>query len=183
MRGPKTGFVYLFNRSDGAYKIGWSATPQLRVRDFDKPQHSVRLRHVIESTDACWLERALHHAFWHRHIGQEWFRLEPDEVDLFCSFRTCNGIRGLPLWAKRMACENILRSRAIKRFSGRPARKRMVVARFLIGMSVAELADKVGLSDITVQAIEAGICRTTPQRWEAIAAVLGEPAERLAEIL
>jgi DNA-binding XRE family transcriptional regulator len=182
-RRPKPGFVYLIERR-GCHKIGHSADPARRLKDFDKPPGTASLIHAIAANHPWFVERAMQKAFWHFHEKDEWYVLPVEAVALFRSVERCDGPADLPAWASELVRKNILSSnRASTRAHGRPARKRMTAARFLAGLTLAGLADATGLSEMTLGAIEAANHHPPPARWERIAAVLGESAETLSEIL
>lgn len=51
------------------------------------------------------LERYMHQAFSHRRVKWEWFRLEPDDVALFCAAVAVDSIDDLP---SRLVAQRVL---------------------------------------------------------------------------
>jgi hypothetical protein len=79
---PDPRYVYLVAAPDGLHKIGQTYSPIRRLGWLGPKSAGLRLAKAVLVLDATWLERYLHHAFAHRWIRGEWFKLEPSDIAL-----------------------------------------------------------------------------------------------------
>lgn len=80
-RPAKPGYVYLMRAASGIYKIGWSATPEVRVKAIASAMlQPVTLECAIASIDAPSLERAMHLYYAPYRVQGEWFALSDKHV-------------------------------------------------------------------------------------------------------
>ena len=73
------GYIYIVY-SIGRYKIGFSITPQKRVRQIQSP-YPVDLICIIQTDDMLSLENKLHARFDHARKHGEWFELSDEDID------------------------------------------------------------------------------------------------------
>lgn len=76
--------VYLI-ASRGLYKIGLSYRVQRRLREVAPDDPDARVVHSFVSNYARRVESAIHQRYADKHVGKEWFSLDPEEVAEFCS--------------------------------------------------------------------------------------------------
>jgi hypothetical protein len=84
----KDAWVYLIGTREGEYKIGWSHTPEQRIRYVEAPSRGEKeLLHAIRCKDAPKTEKLLHQVFASKHIKNEWFTLTPEDVQWIKSIK------------------------------------------------------------------------------------------------
>ena len=93
------GFIYLirtWSRTEQFFKIGWSRTPNLRIKDL-----RIGCPFPMEIVDVCAgtveKERELHAFYAHRHVTGEWFALTVDEVNHLFDGQERTGVRNIPV--------------------------------------------------------------------------------------
>ena len=91
MRRPKHGVVYLLEDANrtGTYKVGRTESLDTRLADINKVR-PVRLVWYILTNHTLWLERHVMIHWSDCHEEGEWFRLAPEQVRWFRSFRAVN---------------------------------------------------------------------------------------------
>jgi len=78
---PKAGYVYLLQSPSEYYKIGFSATPEDRVKTFkNKLPFEVEYICLIPTDNMKKLEGELHDRFEDRRVDGEWFALTENDV-------------------------------------------------------------------------------------------------------
>lgn len=83
---PKPGFIYLIESEEGSYKIGRAKDMDSRFRGITLClPFKVTLRHSFPSADYIAREAELHRRFADKRLEGEWFRLEPADVEAFCT--------------------------------------------------------------------------------------------------
>lgn len=91
------GYVYLIGVKRGLHKIGKSFQLEKRLKQLSWQEgHRLRIVHRIPTDRMGWLEKFLHHAFSHRRIHGEWFRLSRKEVTLIRAISGANETKDLP---------------------------------------------------------------------------------------
>ncbi len=95
-RDKAAGFVYLIGVVDGCHKIGESTDPDRRLNQFPSMPSQPRVVVRIATADRRWLERCLHLAFRDRHVGGEWFRLAPADVETLTAVGRVDSESDLP---------------------------------------------------------------------------------------
>jgi predicted GIY-YIG superfamily endonuclease len=87
------GYVYLVRASDGAYKIGTSQHPALRMEYLQekKPDVELTLLHLIYCADAYRAESQLHMQYSPKRIKGEWFALNDEDVKEITSIKYIPG--------------------------------------------------------------------------------------------
>ena len=84
--GP--GYVYVFQRpSDGAYKIGLSRQPQVRLVQVRENFPGTELIHLIKTDDMQVLEGKLHSRFVDCRLDGEWFNLDDETIEILKQVR------------------------------------------------------------------------------------------------
>lgn len=84
--------VYLFHLN-GAYKIGVSNCVGARLREVAPGGDYVW---AIESIQPFAVERAIHRKFADKALGGEWFDLDPEDIEAFCSITRAYHVEDLP---------------------------------------------------------------------------------------
>ena len=80
---PKTlpGYVYLMWAETGVFKIGYSADPTRRLKQFDVLPISIQIICNIATADMVGLERSLHQQFASKRFKGEWLNLAAEDVE------------------------------------------------------------------------------------------------------
>jgi hypothetical protein len=79
--GP--GYIYLMRRpQDGAFKIGLSRQPKVRLLQIQKEFPGTELIHLIEAGNMGLAEAKLHKEYSEYRIDGEWFTLPPLVVEI-----------------------------------------------------------------------------------------------------
>lgn len=175
------GYVYLVGVLDGCHKIGRSFDPQGRLSQF-APLLPGRLEivHQIITANPSWLESVLHVAFSNVRSGGEWFRIDSKHLELLKSMSVVTDAASLPTAILVMYLE---RSKPIdagakaeqqirppryssvrqRMTSNKPATKTVSTLdseirrlRESLGLSQAELAEKIGVNQSFVSKLERG---------------------------
>ena len=132
-----TGFAYLLEASNHLFKLGRSFDPSKRNAKFQTLPVTVRLVHKIESSDAKWLERTLHHRYAAKRIRGEWFALTDDDVAEIVKLHRLDPPEQQDLFGSEIG-------------------HKLTELREERGMSVHELAHKAGLPASVVSLLEKG---------------------------
>lgn len=94
-------FVYLI--AVGEYhKIGRTDNPHRRLSQLDKGPEPAKLVHIIPTTDAGWLETAMHRAFMPKRYRGEWFRLTAADVETIRQIARADAIDDLPAVVRQL---------------------------------------------------------------------------------
>jgi hypothetical protein len=92
-----TGFVYVIGTLEGCHKIGRSNCPSRRSAEIGLLLPvPLSVVHKIATRDEAWLESYLHHAFGHRRVRGEWFRLTAEDLTLLNSLSAASVVNDIP---------------------------------------------------------------------------------------
>lgn len=81
-----SGYVYLIQSPQGAYKIGKTRNPESRFQTFGLTlPFEIEYVCVIKTNLMSNLEKELHERFAHKRLRGEWFQLEPNDVSYIMS--------------------------------------------------------------------------------------------------
>lgn len=83
------GYIYLFRRDDGAYKIGLSESPTRRRLQVSRElKTEVEIIGTVFTEDMPALEGTLHALFAGKRLDGEWFALDAEDVNRFVEIST-----------------------------------------------------------------------------------------------
>lgn len=83
---PMTG-IYIYFHAAEKYKIGKAENISRRIAQHMTTAPSLRLIHVIETTNLDWCEGFLHRKFAHKRLKGEYFDLGIDDLMWLCSLK------------------------------------------------------------------------------------------------
>jgi hypothetical protein len=80
----EAAFIYLFESTDGLFKVGRSENPNSRILDVRSPRGGkLSIRETYSTNVSVALEAEVHHFFRSHRVEGEWFSLDQDSVQNF----------------------------------------------------------------------------------------------------